>query len=126
MSFYPAKGGDGKSPLNREFQVIGYSFLGDPRTQTVSTTITDADFIVIMSFYKTSSISSTFTIKKTNQCVGTIGKVGDSATIIGESDFVNKDNTNIGTGVFTWESPNIVKLEGSCSGAIAIYFCKYV
>lgn len=124
--------GGGKSPLNKEFQVIGCSFVGEPnKSQTISTNITDADFIVITSFYKRASVSDTFTINGTNKAVGIIGKVGESVIIDGEFDFTNR-NYEAGTkGRLTWNSSNTVKLEtvegtSALSAALALFYCQYV
>lgn len=132
MSFYPCRVGYGKSPLNKEFQVIGCSFVGEPnKSQTISTDITNADFIVITSFYKRTSVSGTFTINGTNKAVGIIGKVGESVIIDGEFDFTNK-NYKAGTKArLTWNSSNIVKLENVegapvLSAALALFYCQYV
>lgn len=112
--------------------MIGCSFVGEPnKSQTISTDITDADFIVITSFYKRTSVSYTFTIKGTNKAVGIIGKVGESVIIDGEFDFTNRGYKAGNKGRLTWSSSNTVKLENvegssALSAALALFYCKYI
>lgn len=134
MSFYPCRGGDGKSPLNNEFQVIGCTAvyeLGKP--QTVIGSRADADFIVLVSFYKNTDASGSknFTVVGDNRCVCTLGKIGDSVTVVGVADHSNNTLKSTQKSRFTWESSNKVKIENvegspSLGGTVDIFFCKYI
>ena len=134
MSFYPCRvGGDGKSPLNKEFQVAGCVGIYEPnKPQTISAHIADADFIIIVSFYKSGSLNGTSILTGTsNQCVCTIGKVGDSVIVDGVAKFSGNKLTSNSKGRFTWETSDKVKLEnveGSrvLDGAVGVFFCKYI
>lgn len=126
-------GGDGKSPLNKEFQVVCCAAVYEPnRPQTILAPIADVDFIIIVSFYKKSSLEGTSILSGTkNQCVCIIGKVGDSVIVDGVADFTGNKLTSNLKGRFTWESSDKVKLErveGSdvLSGAVGVFFCKYI
>lgn len=124
--------GGGKSPLNKDFQVLGYAFFASHSdSQTVSTNITDADFLVIMSFYKSGSINTFFSVTNTNKCVSTIGKIGDSTIVTGTASFSDKTNDNNYGMRYTWTQANTVLQEsvdglGKLGGSEAIFFCKYI
>lgn len=134
MSFYPCRvGGDGKSPLNKEFQVAGCVGVYNPnKPQTISAHIADADFIILVSFYKSDNLNGTFILNGTNnQCVCTIGKVGDSVIVDGVAKFSGNKLTSNVKGRFTWETSDKVKIEnveGSSvlDGAVGVFFCKYI
>lgn len=133
MSFYPCRvGGDGKSPLNKEFQVAGCVFVGNVDTpQVITITIADVDFIVIVSFLKSSAIGNAFALSGTNQCVCTLGKVGDAVIVDGIANFMDKKLTSGRKGLFTWESSKTLKLEkvegsSALNGGAAIFYCKYI
>ena len=133
MSFYPCRVGGGESPLNNEFQVIGCTGVYEPdKPQTISAPIADVDFIIIVSFYKSSSMSGTSILDGTNnQCVCIIGKVGDSVIVDGVASFSDNKLTRNVKGRFTWESSDKVKIEnveGSSvlRGAICVFCCKYI
>lgn len=134
MSFYPCRGGGGESPLNNEFQVIGCTAVNEPKKpQTVIGSRADADFIVLVSFYKNFDVggSNNFTVADNNQCVCTLGEIGDSVTVVGVADHSKNTLKSTQKGRFTWESSNKVKIENvegtpGLGGAVDIFFCKYI
>ena len=133
MPFFSTNSGDGKSPLNKEFQVACCAGVYEPnKPQTISAPIADADFIIIVSFYKSSSLTGTSILKGTNnQCVCTIGKVGDSVIVDGVASFSGNNLSSNVKGRFTCESSDKVKIEnveGSrvLDGAVGVFFCKYI
>lgn len=122
------KWGGGKSPLTNEYKAVGCIMAFN---DTLSTKATDADFVVIMTVYKTGGYngSSAAIINETaNPPCAILSYVGQSATI---KSVVSFDNNSFLNGQWqrkiTWKSNNTIQVSRSSGSGYAIcVFCKYV